>query len=105
MGTLEFVEKGLRQQKAVRAARGRIERLITQVRVFGVHLAELDFRDQSTKLDLGAQGEVLEELHWTPAASGSSPRAAGGAPLRAEHDEKRGWTVEAVPPGPARRGA
>ena len=61
LGTLEFVQRGLRKQKAVRAARGRIERLITQVRVFGVHLAELDFRDHSTKLD-GAQGEVLEEL-------------------------------------------
>lgn len=60
-GTLEAVQQGLLRQKAHRAARGRIHRLLTQVRTFGLHLAELDFRDHSSKLDL-AEAELLEEF-------------------------------------------
>lgn len=59
--TLRSVQQALLQQRAVRAARGRIQRLITQASVFGLHLAELDFRDHSGKLD-SAEEEVLEEL-------------------------------------------
>jgi phosphoenolpyruvate carboxylase len=59
--TLEFVRRGLLQQRATRAAHGRIERLLTQARVFGLHLAELDFRDHSAKLN-DAQPELLAEL-------------------------------------------
>ncbi len=75
--TLQSVQKGLLRQKATRAARGRIQRLLTQVRVFGLHLAELDFRDHSGKLET-AEGELLDEFrmlrqiqaeHGTQAAS------------------------------------
>ncbi len=59
--TLEEVQAGLLQRKARRAAQGRIQRLLTQVRTFGLHLAELDFRDHSGKLD-SAVPELLEEL-------------------------------------------
>ncbi len=59
--TLEWVQQGLLKQKARRAARGRIQRLLTQARVFGLHLAELDFRDHSGKLD-SAEAELLAEL-------------------------------------------
>jgi phosphoenolpyruvate carboxylase len=59
---LEAIRKGLQKQNAHRAARGRITRLITQARVFGTHLAELDFRDHSAKLH-GDPSEVQEEFH------------------------------------------
>lgn len=60
--TLESVQEGLQRQKATRAAQGRIQRLITQVRVFGLHLAELDFREHSGKLDT-AEEDLVAELH------------------------------------------
>lgn len=59
--TLEDVQQGLLRQKAHRTARGRIHRLLTQLRTFGLHLAELDFRDHSGKLDTAAR-ELLEEF-------------------------------------------
>jgi phosphoenolpyruvate carboxylase len=59
---LEAIRKGLQKQNAHRAARGRITRLIAQTRVFGTHLAELDFRDHSAKLH-GDPAEVQEEFH------------------------------------------
>ena len=59
--TLESVQRGLLEQKAHRAARGRLQRLLTQVRAFGLHLAELDFRDHSGKLD-GAETEIIDEF-------------------------------------------
>ncbi len=59
--TLEEVQAGLRQRKAHRAAGGRVQRLLTQARTFGLHLAELDFRDHSGKLD-SAEAELLEEF-------------------------------------------
>jgi phosphoenolpyruvate carboxylase len=59
---LEAVRKGLLKQNARRAASGRIQRLIVQARVFGTHLAELDFRDHSGKLH-GDPSEVQEEFH------------------------------------------
>jgi phosphoenolpyruvate carboxylase len=61
IATLEEVRKGLLKQKATRAANGRIRRLLIQARTFGAHLAELDFRDHSGKLD-GAEAELLEEF-------------------------------------------
>ena len=59
--TLQAVQRGLVRQRAHRAAAGHIARLLTQVRVFGRHLAELDVRDHSSKLDT-AESEVLAEL-------------------------------------------
>ena len=58
---LEWIRSGLRTQGARRAASGRVSRLIKQARVFGMHLAELDFRDHSEKLQ-SAPEEVLEEF-------------------------------------------
>ncbi|HEX7655021.1 MAG TPA: phosphoenolpyruvate carboxylase, partial [Verrucomicrobiae bacterium] len=58
---LEEVRDGLLKQKASRAARGRLSRLITQVKSFGSHLAELDFRDHSGKFDQN-ETAVLDEL-------------------------------------------
>ncbi|MCP5517446.1 MAG: phosphoenolpyruvate carboxylase [Verrucomicrobiales bacterium] len=59
--TLEEIQQGLVAQGAHRTARGRIERLLTQLRAFGLHLAELDFRDHSGKLD-AAPEEIVEEF-------------------------------------------
>ena len=59
--TLEDIRKGLLKQKATRAATGRIRRLLIQAKTFGAHLAELDFRDHSGKLD-NAEAELLEEF-------------------------------------------
>jgi phosphoenolpyruvate carboxylase len=59
--TLEGVRQELLRQKATRAARGRIRDLLTQMHVFGRHLAELDFREHSGKLDHG-EAELLGEL-------------------------------------------
>jgi phosphoenolpyruvate carboxylase len=61
LGTLREVQAGLLRQKAHRAAHGRLQRLITQVQTFGQHLAELDFRDHSSKLDSG-EADLLEEF-------------------------------------------
>jgi len=61
IGTLEEVQRGLLRQKAHRAARGRVQRLLTQARTFGLHLAELDFRDHSGKLDSGG-AELIEQF-------------------------------------------
>lgn len=59
--TLEMVQKGLLAQGAMRAAKGRIQRMLTQVQVFGLHLATLDFRDHSGKID-SAESELLDEF-------------------------------------------
>jgi len=58
---LEAIQDGLRLQKAHRAAEGRIARVIAQARVFGLHLAELDFRDHSAKLTERPE-DLLEEF-------------------------------------------
>ncbi len=50
IGELESIRARLLAQKARRAANGRLKRLILRARVFGFHLAELDFRDHSGKL-------------------------------------------------------
>jgi len=61
IATLEDIRKGLLQQKATRAANGRIRRLLIQAKTFGTHLAELDFRDHSGKLD-NAEADLLKEF-------------------------------------------
>lgn len=61
IATLEAIRQGLLQQQATRAANGRIRRLLLQAKTFGAHLAELDFRDHSGKLD-HSEPELLEEL-------------------------------------------
>lgn len=58
---LERIRAGLLAQGARRAADGRLLRLIRKVRVFGFHLAELDFRDHSGRL-ASAPAEVDREL-------------------------------------------
>jgi len=58
---LREVRAGLIRQNARRAADGRIRRLLTQLEAFGGHLAELDFRDHSSKLD-SAEAELLAEF-------------------------------------------
>jgi len=60
---LEEIQAALRKQRAHRAADGRIQNLINQVKTFGFHLAELDFRDHSGKLE-HRESELLAEL-WT----------------------------------------
>lgn len=58
---LEEIRSRLVAQKARRAARGRLSRLIYQARVFRFHLAGLDFRDHSGKLE-NAPEEIDREL-------------------------------------------
>ncbi|HEX5421538.1 MAG TPA: phosphoenolpyruvate carboxylase [Gammaproteobacteria bacterium] len=58
---LSRVQQGLLEQNAWRTASGRIDRLVTQAKVFGFHLAELDFRDNTDKLDR-ARPELEDEL-------------------------------------------
>lgn len=64
---LRRVRQGLNDQNAWRTASGRISALIAQASVFGLHLAELDFRDNSDKLDeapddLRAELDALREI-------------------------------------------
>jgi len=61
IATLEEIRAGLLRQNARRTANGRIRRLLTQAKTFGAHLAELDFRDHSGKLEHN-EPEVLDEL-------------------------------------------
>jgi phosphoenolpyruvate carboxylase len=61
IAALEDIRAGLARQKAGRAANGRIRRLLLQAQTFGAHLAELDFRDHSGKLEDNESG-VLDEL-------------------------------------------
>ncbi|HMP72522.1 MAG TPA: phosphoenolpyruvate carboxylase [Kiritimatiellia bacterium] len=58
---LEGLRDRLIAQGAGRAARGRLSRLIRQIKVFGFHLAELDVRDHSGKLK-DAPEEIDAEL-------------------------------------------
>jgi phosphoenolpyruvate carboxylase len=58
---LELVRGGLKNQNAWRTAAGRIDRLMTQARVFGFRLVELDFRDNTEKL-ADARGELVDAL-------------------------------------------
>lgn len=59
--TLRRTQERLLEQRAHRTAAGRLQRLITQGEVFGFHLAELDFREHSSKLD-SAPGEVVRQI-------------------------------------------
>ncbi|HSH08745.1 MAG TPA: phosphoenolpyruvate carboxylase, partial [Oceanipulchritudo sp.] len=58
---LEAIRAALIEQGATRVADGRIRSLIEQARVFGFHLATLDFRDHSGKLRT-AVPEIEEEM-------------------------------------------
>ncbi len=55
------IRNGLSGQNAKRAADGRIRSLLEQAQTFGAHLAEIDFRDHSGKLD-HSEPEVVDEL-------------------------------------------
>ena len=55
------IRDGLSRQNAKRAANGRIRDVLEQARTFGAHLAELDFRDHSGKLD-DNEPELMDEL-------------------------------------------
>ena len=59
---LEAIRLGLLKQNAKRAANGRIRALIDQVKTFGLHLGELDFRDHSSKLEQDDGKPVQEQL-------------------------------------------
>jgi len=64
---LEDVKRQLHAQNAHRAASGRIHDLIAQTQVFGLHLAELDFRNDTAKLhdepeQLRAELETMRQL-------------------------------------------
>ena len=61
IATLENILQGLHKQKATRAANGRVRRLLIQAKTFGAHVAELDFRDHSGKLD-NAEAELMDEF-------------------------------------------
>ena len=58
---LRGIQADLRAQGAIRAASGRVSRLLAQAEAFGAHLAELDFRDHSSKLTAASE-ELLAEL-------------------------------------------
>ena len=74
---LQTIQTGLHRQGAHRAAQGHVARLVNQARVFGLHLAELDFRDHRDKLqeapgELRAQFRALRAIqqpHGTAAAN------------------------------------
>ncbi len=61
LSSLKNIQQRLRQLGAHRAASGRLQRLIYQVETFGFHLARLDFRDHSGKLDQ-REPELVSEL-------------------------------------------
>ncbi len=88
------IRQGLLGQKATRAANGRIRRLIIQARTFGAHLAELDFRDHSGKLD-SAEAELLEEFRAIRDIQ-KELRPAAGEPFHRQHDAQRGRHFAAV---------
>ena len=63
---LELIQESLEKNGGLLAAHGGLDRLITQVKVFGFHLAKLDFRDDSRKIrktieDLLGQGACNKE--------------------------------------------
>lgn len=57
---LEVISRSLKANRGRHAAGGDLQRLIDQVRVFGFHMARLDFRDHSSKIR-SAVREVLGE--------------------------------------------
>lgn len=59
---LKKVQSQLLAQRAHRAAHGRISHLITQAETFGLHLAQLDFREHSGALDEEGGQAVLTQL-------------------------------------------
>jgi phosphoenolpyruvate carboxylase len=74
---LREVQRALRNQNAHRAAGGRLQRVIDQAEAFGFHLATLDFRDHSGKLE-SAKGELLEEFKALGAIQASCGQRAAG---------------------------
>ena len=81
-------------QRAHRAAHGRIARSIDQVQVFGLHLAELDFRDHSGMLD-EKPAAVLRRAANAPAPP-AQPTARIRHPFHFEHDPQRPATCVRV---------
>ncbi len=61
IGGLERIKEGLERQGAWRAAAGRIDRVLVQARVFGFHLAQLDFRTHCATLT-SAPGDALAQM-------------------------------------------
>ncbi len=55
------VQESLKANGGFLASRGDLERLVNQVRVFGFHLAKLDFRDHAKKLH-ESPAQIREEL-------------------------------------------
>lgn len=61
---LTLVKESLQAEKGYLASAGDLERLLDQVRCFGFHLAELDFRDHSRKIRKLIE-ELDSEYTWT----------------------------------------
>lgn len=59
LADLLLIDASLRQNKGERLANGRLARLITNVRVFGFHLATLDIRQHSERHQV-AMAEILD---------------------------------------------
>ncbi len=64
---LRLIQESLQKNKGYLAAHGGLDRLITQAKVFGFHLAKLDFRDHSTKIrktveDFLGEGNCQKEI-------------------------------------------
>ncbi|UCF35839.1 MAG: phosphoenolpyruvate carboxylase, partial [Acidobacteriota bacterium] len=70
---LQVLDDSLRASGVVRSAEGLLKDLIYQVRIFGFHLAALDFRDHSKKLET-ASVALLKDLGKKPAELKRSPR-------------------------------
>ncbi|HVT71953.1 MAG TPA: phosphoenolpyruvate carboxylase [Lacunisphaera sp.] len=64
VAALTAIRDDLARQGAARAARGRIARLLTQAETFGWHLATLDFREHSGRIesDPGAVRAQMQEI-------------------------------------------
>ncbi len=83
---LEILDHSLRSTGVTRSADGTLKDLISQVRTFGFHLATLDFRDHSSRLEEGvssllgdAQRSGVERVRAIKAAVGRFGHLAGHA--------------------------
>jgi phosphoenolpyruvate carboxylase len=60
---LRLIQESLEKNKGSLAAHGDLDRLVTQAKTFGFHLAKLDFRDHSQKIRKTVE-DVLGEGHF-----------------------------------------
>ncbi|GAB4108216.1 MAG: hypothetical protein Kow001_04260 [Acidobacteriota bacterium] len=74
---LEILDRSLRSTGIVRCAEGTLKDLISQVRTFGFHLATLDFRDHSSRLEEGVSALLGEAQRSGPERVQAIKRAIG----------------------------